>query len=295
MQWLNDLPFGDNRVAWIAVLAACGIAVLVALAIIYRLVFAHRLRVPGGRTRQPRLGLVDAFSLDGQRQLVLIRRDNVEHLVMIGGPNDVLVESQINRALAPGRENGLGAGASRRRRRGGKRSRQSFHRPSLFSPRQRPHLHRSLPLRRLRPFPRRGPGPFALRPLRRITRRPLSLQLRRRPLHRRRRPLTLRRRLRLRRGASIRRPCRRRRRSRRPPVPFLWCSRNRAPCRRAPRCRPRSRRRARPAGRPNVARPVDATPQGAPPQAAPLGPVPLQLRTQIDAAACVETGRAAAA
>ncbi len=107
MQWLNELPFGDNRVVQIGILAACGIAALVVLAIIYRLVFAHRLRVPGGRTRQPRLGLVDAFSLDGQRQLVLVRRDNVEHLVMIGGPNDVLVESQINRALAPARENNL--------------------------------------------------------------------------------------------------------------------------------------------------------------------------------------------
>ncbi len=110
MQWLNEFLSGDKSVGWIAILAACGIAVLVALAIVYRLVFAHRLRVPGGRTRQPRLGLVDAFSLDGQRQLVLIRRDNVEHLVMIGGPNDVLVESQINRALAPGRE-GNGASA----------------------------------------------------------------------------------------------------------------------------------------------------------------------------------------
>ncbi len=107
MQWLNDLPFGGSTVVQIGVLAACGIAVLVALAIVYRLVFAHRLKVPGGRTRQPRLGLVDAFSLDGQRQLVLIRRDNVEHLVMIGGPNDVLVESQINRALAISRENNL--------------------------------------------------------------------------------------------------------------------------------------------------------------------------------------------
>jgi len=104
MQWLNDFPFGDSRVVQIGILAACGIAALVAVAIVYRVVFAHRLRVPGGRTRQPRLGLVDAFTLDGQRQLVLIRRDNIEHLVMIGGPNDVLVESQINRALAPARE-----------------------------------------------------------------------------------------------------------------------------------------------------------------------------------------------
>jgi flagellar protein FliO/FliZ len=107
MQWLNELPFADNRVLQIGFLAACGIAALIALAIVYRLTFAHRLRVPGGRTRQPRLGLVDAFSLDGQRQLVLIRRDNIEHLVMIGGPNDVLVESQINRAVVPARESNL--------------------------------------------------------------------------------------------------------------------------------------------------------------------------------------------
>jgi flagellar protein FliO/FliZ len=104
MQWLNEFPFADNRVLQIGFLAACGIAALIVIAIFYRLAFAHRLRVPGGRTRQPRLGLVDAFSLDGQRQLVLVRRDNVEHLVMIGGPNDVLVESQINRAAAPARE-----------------------------------------------------------------------------------------------------------------------------------------------------------------------------------------------
>jgi flagellar protein FliO/FliZ len=104
MQWLNELPFADNRVLQIGLLAACGIAALIVLAIVYRLAFAHRLRVPSGRTRQPRLGLVDAFSLDGQRQLVLIRRDNIEHLVMIGGPNDVLVESQINRAVASVRE-----------------------------------------------------------------------------------------------------------------------------------------------------------------------------------------------
>ena len=104
MQWLNELPFAGNRVVQIGFLAACGIAALIVLAIFYRLAFANRLRVPGGRTRQPRLGLVDAFSLDGQRQLVLVRRDNVEHLVMIGGPNDVLLELQINRAAVPARE-----------------------------------------------------------------------------------------------------------------------------------------------------------------------------------------------
>ena len=51
--------------------------------------------VKGGR--QSRLGVVDSYGV-GTRQLVLVRRDNVEHLIMIGGPNDVVVESSILRA-----------------------------------------------------------------------------------------------------------------------------------------------------------------------------------------------------
>ncbi|MEN5081024.1 hypothetical protein ABE438_00930 [Bosea sp. TWI1241] len=52
----------------------------------------------GGRTRQPRLGVVDIHDLDRTRQLVLVRRDNVEHLVMIGGASDVVIETNIMRA-----------------------------------------------------------------------------------------------------------------------------------------------------------------------------------------------------
>jgi hypothetical protein len=95
--WLSP----DSGFLKIAIVAAVVVAAALILAVVYRLVFGHRLRVPGAsRARQPRLGLVDAFSLDGQRQLVLVRRDNVEHLIMIGGPNDVLLESQIVRAVA---------------------------------------------------------------------------------------------------------------------------------------------------------------------------------------------------
>lgn len=52
------------------------------------------------RGRQPRLAVIDAASVDGRRRLVLIRRDNVEHLMMIGGPNDLVVEPNIVRANA---------------------------------------------------------------------------------------------------------------------------------------------------------------------------------------------------
>jgi len=52
----------------------------------------------GGRNRQPRLAVLDSAVVDSKRRLVLIRRDNSEHLLLIGGPSDVVVEANINRA-----------------------------------------------------------------------------------------------------------------------------------------------------------------------------------------------------
>jgi flagellar protein FliO/FliZ len=70
-----------------------------------------RVGVAGGRSRQPRLGVLDAHAVDARRKLVLIRRDNVEHLIMIGGPNDVVIESTILRARPQARTQGNGATA----------------------------------------------------------------------------------------------------------------------------------------------------------------------------------------
>jgi hypothetical protein len=52
----------------------------------------------GGRGRQQRLAVLDSATVDARRRLVLIRRDNVEHLILIGGPSDVVVEPNIVRA-----------------------------------------------------------------------------------------------------------------------------------------------------------------------------------------------------
>jgi len=51
------------------------------------------------RGRQPRLAVIDAAPVDGRRRLVLIRRDNVEHLLLTGGPSDLVVEQNIVRAV----------------------------------------------------------------------------------------------------------------------------------------------------------------------------------------------------
>src|SRR5438105_6879988 len=61
---------------------------------------ATRLGNSATRGRQPRLGVIDAAVVDGRRRLVLIRRDNVEHLLMIGGPSDIVVEQNIVRPAA---------------------------------------------------------------------------------------------------------------------------------------------------------------------------------------------------
>ena len=51
------------------------------------------------RERPPRrVAVIDAAAVDRRRSVVLIRRDNIEHLVMIGGPTDVVIESNIIRA-----------------------------------------------------------------------------------------------------------------------------------------------------------------------------------------------------
>lgn len=42
-----------------------------------------------------RLDVLEQASIDGRRRLVLIRRDDVEHLIMTGGPVDVVIETGI--------------------------------------------------------------------------------------------------------------------------------------------------------------------------------------------------------
>ncbi|MGE3064177.1 MAG: hypothetical protein AB7K67_01205 [Hyphomicrobiaceae bacterium] len=44
---------------------------------------------------EKRLAIMEQAALDGRRRLVLIRRDDVEHLIMTGGPVDVVIETGI--------------------------------------------------------------------------------------------------------------------------------------------------------------------------------------------------------
>ena len=84
--------------AFVVVLALIGV-----VAWLIRRFASNRLGANTQRGRMPRLAVIDAAAVDGRRRLVLVRRDNVEHLLMIGGPSDIVVEPNIVRA-APGRD-----------------------------------------------------------------------------------------------------------------------------------------------------------------------------------------------
>jgi flagellar protein FliO/FliZ len=81
--------------AFVAVLA-----LILLVAWLVRRFAGNRLGTTANRGRMPRLAVIDAAAVDGRRRLVLVRRDNVEHLIMIGGPTDVVVESNIVRAAS---------------------------------------------------------------------------------------------------------------------------------------------------------------------------------------------------
>ncbi len=58
---------------------------------------AGALKKPGNR----RLSVVEAAPLDGRRRLILIRRDDTEHLIVLGPNSELVVETGIK---APGTE-----------------------------------------------------------------------------------------------------------------------------------------------------------------------------------------------
>ena len=90
----SEMPLAARFfVAFLVVLALIGLT-----AWLVRRFGANRLG-NATRGRQPRLAVIDAATVDGRRRLVLIRRDNVEHLLMIGGPTDLVVEPNIVRAV----------------------------------------------------------------------------------------------------------------------------------------------------------------------------------------------------
>lgn len=107
MEWLKqytvDLPQGPTE--WLVV-AILGAVLLILLHSLYRRLTGG-LYIAGGRSRKARLAVMDAAPVDNHRRLVLVRRDDVEHLVMIGGTGDMVIEQNIRIGAPAGRQRSI--------------------------------------------------------------------------------------------------------------------------------------------------------------------------------------------
>lgn len=86
MDFVNE---NMDKIIW----AAAILLILVVLLILWRMLAPSVM----GRRGQ-RIGISEYHEVDKTRRLVLVRRDNVEHLILIGGTHDVVVETGITAA-----------------------------------------------------------------------------------------------------------------------------------------------------------------------------------------------------
>lgn len=94
MQFLTSLFGGSENSILTYIFALVAVLALIVIALwLMKLMFKATGTV--GRARNRRLSVVDSMALDQKRQLMIIRRDNVEHLILTGGPQDLVVESGI--------------------------------------------------------------------------------------------------------------------------------------------------------------------------------------------------------
>jgi len=95
---------GDIYWRFVAALALVVALIFACAWIAKRLGLGGRMATPRGKRR---LSIQEVLPLDGKRRLVLVKRDEVEHLVVIGLNSDLVVETGINaRAARPEAEFG---------------------------------------------------------------------------------------------------------------------------------------------------------------------------------------------
>lgn len=96
--WIeNTFGFSDGLARGLVFAMALAVVLALFALFVFIIKWLAGARNPSVRSRQPRLAIMDSASVDARRRLVLVRRDNIEHLILIGGPSDVVVEQGIVR------------------------------------------------------------------------------------------------------------------------------------------------------------------------------------------------------
>lgn len=92
MGFLTEI-LGDDLGNIAIVIGGLFITILAIILVVWLIKVVFRASRDGVRSKLRRLAVLQSSPVDNKRQLVIVRRDDVEHLLMIGGPNDVLIES----------------------------------------------------------------------------------------------------------------------------------------------------------------------------------------------------------
>jgi flagellar protein FliO/FliZ len=93
MQFLTSL-FGGSENSFVTAALALGIVLVLIVLGVWVLKVSFRASNQLTR-RNKRLTIIDSINVDTKRQLIIVRRDNVEHLILTGGPTDVVIEAGI--------------------------------------------------------------------------------------------------------------------------------------------------------------------------------------------------------
>lgn len=171
LDWLDEVagPGYSQAVLWTLLALLLLVVLLIVIKVVRSMTFGTF--VAGGRNRKARLAVMDATAVDSHRRLVLVRRDDIEHLLLIGGPTDVVVERdiRIGQQRRP-------AGEPAREPHAAPPPVQQPAAPAVTPPKQAPEPLRGLPLS---PAPRRidPTAPAAARPPEPVMRPPSRPEL----------------------------------------------------------------------------------------------------------------------
>ncbi|VAW04658.1 hypothetical protein MNBD_ALPHA01-554 [hydrothermal vent metagenome] len=59
-----------------------------------------RITINSAKSKERRLNIVEILPVDARRKLMLIRRDDVEHLIMLSAERDIVIERDIKSVAA---------------------------------------------------------------------------------------------------------------------------------------------------------------------------------------------------
>ncbi len=93
MQFITALFGGTDSTVLNAAFALGIVLVLIVLAVWVLKLFTNA--STNVVRRNKRLSVIDSASVDAKRKVLIIRRDNVEHVIMTGGPQDLVIESGV--------------------------------------------------------------------------------------------------------------------------------------------------------------------------------------------------------